>query len=316
MVKEETYYQKLKQENQDLKSEMKWIDESFLLDPDVDVKTIYGYLKNNPSASKFIYKKYRDLRGSLTEICDPDNPLYLPEVAESLKETIQIQSVKLDILEMKSELNFLKSEKSKLQEEVDLKEREYDEIAERVESLQRRSEELDREIGNITDPEILIQVKSLCKDVNAFSQSVLKSGDINELTLKIRKLTTDQVQTLNLLGEKANNTLKTISDEDTLSELKLSEKRQKLKEEIEKEKDNALKEMNAFMAHNPKKLLNKILNDIDVCTRKIEGAPNDGASGFYLNNLTAGMIRGNLEESMKYINHLLDQMENKERREK
>ena len=316
MVKEETYYQKLKQENQDLKSEMSWLDESFLLDPDVDVKRVYGYLKNNPSASKFIYKKYRDLRGSLTEICDPDNPLYLPEVAESLKETIQIQSVKLDILEMKSELNFLKSEKSKLQEEVDLKEREYDEIAERVESLQRRSEELDREIGNITDPEILIQVKSLCKDVNAFSQSVLKSGDINELTLKIRKLTTDQVQTLNLLGEKANNTLKTISDEEALSELKLSEKRQKFKEEIEKEKEIALNEMNAFMSHNPKKLLNKILNDIDVCMRKIEGAPNDGASGFYLNNLTAGMIRGNLEESMKLINHLLDQLENKERHEK
>ena len=316
MVKEETYYQKLKQENQDLKSEMKWIDESFLLDPDVDVKTIYGYLKNNPSASKFIYKKYRDLRGSLTEICDPDNPLYLPEVAESLKETIQIQSVKLDIVEMKSELNFLKNEKTKLQEEVELKEREYDEISERVESLQRRSEELDRQIGNITDPEILIAVKSLCKDVNAFSQSVLKSGDINEITLKIRKLSTDQVQTLNLLGEKANSTLKTISDEDALSELKLSENRQRYKDQIDQEKEIALKEMNAFMAHNPRKLLNKILNDIDVCTRKIEGAPNDGASGFYLNNLTAGMIRGNLEESMKLINHLLDQLENKERHQK
>ena len=316
MVKEETYYQKLKQENQDLKSEMSWLDESFLLDPDVNVKTIYGYLKNNPSASKFIYKKYRDLRGALTEICDPDNPLYLPDVAEFLKETIHIQSVKLDVVEIQSELNFLKSERSKLKDEVDLKEREYDEIAQRMESLQRRSEELDREIGNISDPEILNQIKSLCKDVNAFSQSVLKSGDINDLTLKVRKLTSDQVQTLNLLGEKATTTLKTVSDEDVLSELKLSEKRQKFKEEIEKEKEIALKEMNAFMAHNPRKLLNKILNDIDVSVRKINGAPDDVAGGFYLNNLTAGMIKGNLEESMKYINHLLDQLENKERHEK
>ena len=316
MVKEETYYQKLKQENQDLKSEMSWLDESFLLDSDVDIRTIYGYLRTKPEASKFIYKKYPKARESLKEICDRDNPLCLPDVLESLSEVIRIDAYKEDAEQVKKELFRLMGERSKLQEEIDKQEKEYDEISERVESLQRRSEELDRQIGNITDPEILIQVKSLCKDVNAFSQSVFKSGDINELTLKIRKLTTDQVQTLNLLGEKANNTLKTISDEDTLSELKLSEKRQKLKEEIEKEKDNALKEMNAFMAHNPRKLLNKILNDIDVSVRKIEGAPDDVSGGFYLNKLTGGMVVGNLDESMKYINHLLDQMENKERRDR
>ena len=98
--------------------------------------------------------------------------------------------------------------------------------------------------------------------------------------------------------------------------MKLSEKRQKFKEEIEKEKEIALNEMNAFMSHNPRKLLNKILNDIDVSIRKINGAPDDVAGGFYLNKLTGGMVKGNLEESMKYINHLLDQMENKERRQK
>ena len=101
-----------------------------------------------------------------------------------------------------------------------------------------------------------------------------------------------------------------------LSELKLSEKRQKFKEEIEKEKEIALKEMNAFMAHNPRKLLNKILNNVDVSVRKIEGAPDDVSGGFYLNKLTGGMVVGNLDESMKYINHLLDQMENKERRDR
>ena len=62
------------------------------------------------------------------------------------------------------------------------------------------------------------------------------------------------------------------------------------------------------MAHNPKKLLSKILNDIDVSVRKINGAPDDVAGGFYLNKLTGGMVKGNLEESMKYINHLLDRI--------
>ncbi len=315
MVKDETYYQKLKQENMDLKAEMGWLDESFLLDPDVDIRTVYGYLKGNPQASVFIYRKYKNLRGILTEVCDRDNPLFLPDVAESLKELIQVEAVKEDVEEIQSQLRFLMNEKSKLKDEVDSKEKEYDMIAQRVESIQKRSEELDRLTGNLTDPEILNQVKSFCGDVKRFSDSVLKSNDINEITLKIRKLTSDQVQTLNLLGEKANTTLKTISDEDMLSELKLSKKRQKFKEEIEKEKEIALNEMNAFMSHNPKKLLNKILDDLNVCVRKINGAPDDGAGGFYLNNLTAGMIRGNLEESMKLINHLLDQLENKERRE-
>ena len=316
MAKDETYYQRLKQENQDLKAMISWADESFLLDSDVDIRTIYGYLKTKPEAAKFIYKKYEKARDSLREICDPDNPLYLPSVEEILRETIKIESEKGQILKIKSELSHLLNEQSKLQEEIDKQEKQYDEISQRVESIQKQSEELDKQIGNITDPEILNQVKSFCADVKRFSDSVLKSGDINEIALKVRKLTSDQVQTLNLLGEKAGNTLKTISDEDMLSELKLSEKRQKFKEEIEKEKEMALNEMNAFMSHNPKKLLSKILNNVDVCMRKISGAPDDGASGFYLNNLTAGMIRGNLEESMKLINHLLDQVENKERRDR
>ena len=193
MVKEETYYQKLKQENQDLKSEMSWLDKSFLLDSDVDIRTIYGYLKNNPSASKFIYKKYPKARESLKEICDRDNPLFLSDVLEFLSEVIRIDAYKEDAEQVKKELFRLMGERSKLQEEIDKQEKEYDEISERVESLQKQSEELDKQIGNITDPEILNQVKSLCKDVSAFSQSVLKSGDINELTLKIRKLTSDQV---------------------------------------------------------------------------------------------------------------------------
>ena len=314
MAKDETYYQRLKQENQDLKAMISWADESFLLDSDVDIRTIYGYLKNKPEAAKFIYKKYPKVRENLKEICDRDNPLFLPDVLEYLSEVIRIDDDKEDAEEIKKELFRLMNERSKLQEEVKKQEKEYDEIAGRVEAIQKQAEILDKEIGNITDPEILNQVKSLCADVKRFSDSVLKSGDINEIALKIRKLNTDQVQTLNLLGEKANNTLQLITDEDMLSELKLSGKRQKLKEEIEKEKEIALNEMNAFMAHNPKKVLNKILDYTNVCIKKISGAPDDGAGGFYINKLTGGMIVGNLQESMKLTNHLLDQIESRERR--
>lgn len=256
MAKDETYYQRLKQENQDLKAMISWADESFLFDSDVDIRTIYGYLKTKPEAAKFIYKKYPKARDSLKEICDRDNPLCLPDVLESLSEVIRIDTYKEDAEQVKEELFRLMGERSKLQDEIDKQEKEYDEISQRVESIQKQSEELDRQTGNITDPEILNQVKSFCGDVKRFSDSVLKSGDINELTLKIRKLTSDQVQTLNLLGERANNTLKKISDEDALSELKLSEKRQKFKEEIEKEKEIALNEMTGKII-----IANKVLSN-------------------------------------------------------
>jgi len=36
----------------------------------------------------------------------------------------------------------------------------------------------------------------------------------------------------------------------------------------------------------------------------------------YLNKFTAGFVKGNLLEGMKYLNSLMDQVENKERRSK
>ena len=74
--------------------------------------------------------------------------------------------------------------------------------------------------------------------------------------------------------------------------------------------------MNSFMAYNPKKLLPKILDDMANAMKKIEGADDDGAGCMYLNKFTAGFVKGNLLEGMKYTNYLMDQVENKERRAK
>ena len=139
---------------------------------------------------------------------------------------------------------------------------------------------------------------------------------MTQLSLKIRTINTDKIQTLNLLTEKANSNLQVISNEDLVSEIELSEKRSKLKEEIEKERENALNQMNAFMAHNPGKLLGKILDNTVNAMKKIEGAEDDAAGGRYLNKFTSGFVKGNLQESMKYTNLLRDQVENKERRAK
>ena len=306
----------MKQELSDLKAEMSWLDNSFLLEAEVDVKKIYGYLKSNPSAAPFIYEKYKDLRQILIEISNPKNPLYLPKVRESLREVIDLESKKDDIKALEEKLKALRNEKLKIEEEIHEKANQYDELDQRIMNAERRAEEIDRQMGNLTDPEILSMVKGFYSEFMAFSKSVLSSGDMTQLSLKIRTINTDQIQTLNLLTEKANSNLQVISNEDLISAIKLSEKRLKLREEIEKERENALHEMNGFMSHNPKKLLPKILDDMANAMKKIENAEDDGAGGMYLNKFTSGFIRGNLQEGMRYLNNLMDQVENKERRSK
>ena len=67
-------YNKMKQELSDLKVQMSWLDESFLLDPAVNAKKIYGYLKGKSSAAPFVYEKHTDLRKIITEISNPKKP--------------------------------------------------------------------------------------------------------------------------------------------------------------------------------------------------------------------------------------------------
>ena len=181
---------------------------------------------------------------------------------------------------------------------------------------EKRAEEIDRQMGNLTDPEFLSMVKNFHNEFIAFSKSVLSSGDITQLTLKVRTINTDQLQTLNLLTEKANNNLKVISNEDLLSEIKLSEKRSKLKEEIEAEKEAAQREMNSFMAYNPRKLIPKIVDDISLSIRHFQRGDTDMAGFKWFNSVGQGQVLSPLNEALGLLNHMQDQVENKEKRAK
>ena len=74
----ESYYSKVKQENEELRQKVAWLEnDSFLLDSEVDKRQVYYYLKKNPGSAKFIYRKYRGLQPIIRELCDKENPLYL-----------------------------------------------------------------------------------------------------------------------------------------------------------------------------------------------------------------------------------------------
>ena len=309
-------YNRMKEELSDLKAQMSWLDESFLLDPEVDAKKIYGYLKGKPSAAPFIYEKYTDLRKIITEISNPKNPLYLPKVRESLREVIDLESKKDDIKALDERLTALRNEKLKIEEEIHEKAGQYDELDQRIMEAEKRAEEMDRQMGNLTDPEILSMVKGFYSEFMAFSKSVLSSGDMTQLSLKIRTINTDQVQTLNLLTEKANNNIQVISNEDLVSEIKLSEKRSKLKEQIEAEKEATQREMNSFMAHNPRKLIPKVADDINLSMRHFQRGDTDMAGLKWFNPIGQNQVLNPLNEALGLLSHLQDQVENKRNRMK
>ena len=64
---------------------------SFLFTNTATNEELYSYLKENPSASRFIFKKYIANQSFLKELVDPENPIYLDEVANNLKEIYQIK---------------------------------------------------------------------------------------------------------------------------------------------------------------------------------------------------------------------------------
>lgn len=64
--------------------------------------------------------------------------------------------------------------------------------------------------------------------------------------------------TFKLLIHKAKEMSKLLKEEESLSEYKFSEVRQAFKDQIEQELENAKKQMDGFMAHNPEKVLKSI----------------------------------------------------------
>ena len=309
-------YNRMKEELSNLKREMSWLDESFLLDPQVDAKKIYGYLKSKPSAAPFVYEKYKDLRQTIIEISNPKNPLYLEKVREELKGTIDMESKNEDIKGLEEKLTALRNEKLKIEEEIAEKSEQYDELDQKISEAEKRAEDTDRQMGNFTDPELLRMIKGFYNEFIAFSKSILSSGDITQVSLKVRTINADQIQTLNLLAEKANSNLQLISNEDLISEIKLSEKRSKLRDQIEAEKESAQKEMNSFMAHNPKRLIPKVIDNINLSVRHFQRVDVDINGLKWFNPMGQNQVLYPLDEALSLLSHLQDQVDAIKRREK
>ena len=317
---QESYYSKVKAENAELKEKVGWLDnDSFLLDQDVDVRQAYIYLRKNPESAKFIYRKYKALQPIIREICDVENPLYLDGVKTALDGIVELENDKEDLEKLKAEISKENHELLMLKDEIEQATGEYDTIHDNLERVKKEEQEYNTKRSNIRTDLGLELIEKNATDVMEFFTAILQKWDsyFKEHSTSLGMLLDKgELNHMKLLGGNLNDMMERIHSDDFLSTENLDAYHKELMEKVKQEKENALTEINSFMAYNPKKLLPKILDDMDNAMKKIESADDDGAGGMYLNKFTAGFVKGNLLEGMKYLNSLMDQVENKERRSK
>ena len=282
---------------------------------------LYVYLKEKPESSQFIYKKYKNNQSFIKELCDPENPIYIEKVAKNLQDVYQYQETIKEYQKTKEEIAYDKNEIEKLNREIEDRLKEYDEIENKINQIKVEEEKFNREKGNIRSDQGLEKIKSTLDSVLKLTESILAKyrekfkenpTEVNTLGIKISK---ENITSIELLNRVANETMAYIQDNDFLSPDNLDEIRKKLLEQINEEKQSAKNEMDSLMEYNPKRVLLKLIQNVDQVSRKINNATDDGADGRYLNKFTVGFIGGMQNESLDYLNRIVDQIENKDRRE-
>lgn len=150
-------------------------------------------------------------------------------------------------------------------------------------------------------------------DVSKHLDAVLQRWDAyfreNPLSLGMT-LNKEDFNHMELLNKNIKDMMEQIRTQEFLSPENLDAYHRELMEKVEREKENALNEMKAFMAHNPKKLLEKIADSFGNARDRIVRAEDDGYNGKYLRKANLSLILGTMDGGMKYLNHLMDQVEN------
>lgn len=298
---------------------VQWLDsESFLLDSTADIRQVYSFKKRNPSSAKFIYKKYKGLQPTIKELYDPDSPLYLDGVKKSLEGIVQIEDANEDLKSIQERIGFLVRERDKLQATVDEKVKEYKDFEAKLKAALIEEEQLSPQKANIRRDLALELIEKNLSDVEKFLKSLddkwnerLRANPF-EIGIRIEKDTLNLIPLLKRNITELENNLKT---DDFLSPENLDEYHKELLEKAQKEKQSAMSEMKAYMIHNPKKVIGKTLDSLDIAMSKIKKAEVFG-DVTYLTKIDKGLILGIMEESYGYLSNLKNQVENAERRKK
>ena len=323
-----SHYQKLKMENEELKQKLSESNTlsvqmdnspSFLFTDKATNEELYSYLKENPTASRFIFKKYSANQSFLKEICDPENPIHLSEVANSLQGIYHIKEEEKNIEALLHEKSRLSGELEKIKEEIEEAETEYDAIHENLERIRKEDETYNMQRSNVRTDMGLKLIADNFESISRYFDAIHQKWDVYfkehgpSMGMIIEKNDFNQMDVLN---RNIREMMERIKTDDFLSPENLDKYHRELMEKVKQEQESSSKEMKTFIAHNPKKSLREIINEIYYVQKRIIEAEDDGYKGKFLTKGNLDLILGNIEDGMKRLNYLMDQVENVNRRNK
>ena len=293
---------------------------SFLFTDKATNEELYSYLKENPTASRFIFKKYSANQSFLKEICDPENPIHLSEVANSLQGIYHIKEEEKNIEALLHEKSRLSGELEKIKEEIEEAETEYDAIHENLERIRKEDETYNMQRSNVRTDMGLKLIAGNFESISRYFDAIHQKWDVyfkehgpTSMGMIIEKNDFNQMDVLN---RNIREMMERIKSDDFLSPENLDAYHKELMEKVKQEQESSSKEMDTFIAHNPKKSLREIINEIYYVQKRIIEAEDDGYKGKFLTKGNLDIILGNIEDGMKRLNYLMDQVENVNRRNK
>lgn len=292
---------------------------SDLLDSEADRRQVYHYMKKNPESARFIFKKYKNLQPMIREVCDPENPLYLEGVKKSLEGIIEITDTKEDLKKLKKEAAKEQKEIELLEKELKVAEKEYDEKQENLKAIKGEYEEAMKQSANIRTDKGMELIEKNVNDVTKFLTAILEKWDNyfhqNPISLGMA-LDKAELNHMELLNKNLKDMIERIHTEDFLSPENLDAYHRELMEKVEREKENALNEMNAVMAYNPRRLIPKVIDNISISIRHFQKADMDMAGLKWFNPVGQNQVLNPLNEALDLLEHMQDQVEAIKRREK
>lgn len=319
--KDESSYQKVRKENEELHKQFDWLtEEAFVLSDKADIRQIYYYLKQNPKSAKFIYKKYKDHQITIEEFCDPENPLYLEDVMNELSETIKFKNDNRSLEELQTEYGNVQRDFESLKNERKELEKKYDQIVTNLEEKKKQLDDLDRLSGNIRSDPGLEKIGTYITDAKAILETINNKGmnyfigHPTDTVIQIT-ITRDQKQHISALIKNADELKKYLESNDFLSTEYLDEFKKKIKSDMDNEKENAKNEVEYVKALNPLKSINRITDGLTIVRKKLDSSEEIGGIVTFART-GLGVIKATFDEFMGLLDNMRMQFSNIKDRER
>ena len=334
------WYQKLKYENEELKRKLSEVNTlsvqmdnspSFLFTDKATNEELYSYLKENPTASRFIFRKYNANQSFLKELCDPENPIHLSEVANNLQGIYHVKEEEKNLESLMQQKSKLNGELEKIKEEIKEAGDQYDTMYENLERIRKEYETQNMRMSNIRTDKGLEMITNNSNDITKHFDAILQRWntyfkdhggstmgmtlnpeDFNHMEL-LNKSTKTMMEQINTVEFTSIENLDKIHREMIEKERQL---RKEMAEMEEREKKNAEKSMDGIMATNAKKVIPKVMEDIGQTMRHFERAPLNIEGHKYFNKVGESQVLEPLNNAYRLMDGLNSQIANKERREK